>query len=160
MYPSQSNSIFTSGRFYSMGFYCLIGSACLLIAGCSRYSVSVNDRSIYTPPTVIQESLISDARLSACVQQAIEDQIVRQPTDLKRLDCDYAGISSLEGLSGYSRIEQLSLSHNNITNIDELLRLTYLREVDLSENPELVCENLASLRSSGAERIYSNLECD
>lgn len=152
-YRCQSKGAYTSAFFRSLVF------CCLAIAGCARYSVSVNDRPVYTPPKILEESLIEDTALSTCVQQTIEDHTVRKITDLKWLDCDYAAISSLQGLSNYSRIERLSLRHNSISNIDELLRLTHLIQVDLSENPELTCDHLTSLQSAGIETINSSLQC-
>jgi Leucine-rich repeat (LRR) protein len=83
------------------------------------------------------------------------------------LDCSFAGIESLEGLSIFTGLKALRLSANQVRNLVELSKiatlealylddnqiidpvplygLTGLRELDLSGNPNLQCPKPGNL---------------
>ncbi len=141
-----------------------------LIAGCKTYSVSVNNKVVYTPPSLFKDFAIADAHLRSCVEQTILDNQITKAEDLKQLNCSHAGIDSLAGLERFYGIEQLNLAENalqsinpitnfsklkvlilrknNLTSAEPLLHLLALREVDVSENAKLVCGDLKQVAAN------------
>lgn len=141
-----------------------------LIAGCKTYSVSVNNKVVYTPPSLFKDFTIADAHLRACVEQTILDNQITKAEDLKQLNCSHAGISSLAGLEKFYAIEQLNLAENslqsivsitnfsklkvlilrknNLTSAEPLLHLLALREVDISDNAKLACSDLKQVATN------------
>ena len=139
----------------------------LLLAACSNYDFTVNDRVIYTPDPLFTDFDIPDPALRECIREAINFNKVTVASELSALECTNAGIDSLAGLATFTQIEQLTLSSNNIKDISELAALTVLQvlyldnnrvvdavplyqlpaltRVDLSANPELRCPASGSL---------------
>lgn len=134
------------------------------LLSCNNYSVSLNDKVVYTPPELFKDFIIADTHLSDCVTQTILDNHITKAEQLKQLNCSHAGISNLAGLEKFSAIEQLNLAENaitsinalsnlaqlqvlilrknNVTNAEPLLHLLHLRELDISENEKLGCGEL------------------
>jgi len=149
---------------------CMLALASLSV-GCG-YAVSVNERVVYTPPSLFTDYKIADAVLAACVEQSIVDSNASKASDLKRLNCSSAGIESLAGLRVFSGIEELNLAENRLTDVSELgtlsqlkvlllnsntiasaaplLTLLKLERVDLTGNPSLPCNDLAQLQRNYA----------
>ena len=150
---------------YSKSLYTIGGLFLVtLIAGCKSYSVSLNDKVVYTPPSLFKDFAITDAHLRACVEQTIIDNRITKAEDLKQLNCSHAGIASLAGLEKFYSIEQLNLSENalksiaqlstfsqlkvlilrknNLTNAEPLLHMLALQELDISENVKLSCGDI------------------
>ena len=141
-----------------------------MIAGCKTYSVSLNNKVVYTPAPLFKDFVIDDAHLRTCVEQTINDEKITKADDLKQLNCSHAGISSLAGLEKFHQIEQLNLAENvlqsiaplsnfsqlrvlilrknNLTSAEPLLHLLALREVDISENAKLGCSDLKQLTAN------------
>ena len=139
----------------------------LALVGCRNYSVSVNDNVVYTPLPLFKDFTIADERLHNCVEQTIIDNKIPKASDLKQLSCSNAGISNLTGLEIFSAIEELNLAENaiiqieplsklaqirvlilrknNIKNAASLLHLLHLRELDISENGKLACNDIQQL---------------
>ncbi len=142
-------------------------TACLLaasLASCKNYSISFNNKTVYTPPPLFKDFAIADLHLHNCVAQTIADQHITKAEDLKQLNCSHAGISSLTGLEKFYAIEQLNLSENalqsiaaltnfsalqvlilrknNLTNAEPILHMLALRELDLSGNAALTCGDI------------------
>lgn len=137
------------------------------LMGCNNYSVSLNDKVVYTPPELFKDFVIADTHLSDCVTQTILDNHITKAEDLKQLNCSHAGINNLTGLEKFSAIEQLNLAENTITSVsslsnlaqlkvlilrknnlttaEPLLHLLHLHELDISENEKLVCGELKQL---------------
>ena len=111
-----------------------------LLAACSRYSVSVNDREVYAPETLFTNYQLADGALGACVDQHLRTLQANSADDLAVLNCSNAGIRSVEGLEVFSRIEQLSLADNELVEIDSLLQLIHVEYLDLRGNSGLECE--------------------
>lgn len=118
---------------------------CLSLSGCSRYSFEVNNNQIYTPPPIYTDYSLDDKGLEGCILQVIEDNEITKATDLTQLKCSYAGVLSLNEISQFSRIEQLSLKGNPIVDGSELLKLTYLTFLDISETKILDCQLINQL---------------
>ncbi len=154
--------IFSAGLgLLPLGWAAALAIAPLLLTGCESYDVTLNDKLVYGPARLFRHFEIPDVALHDCVSQAIADQGVTQPQDLKTLNCSSAGIKDLEGLSVFPGIRQLKLSDNQIRNLVvleqlaglqalwldnnavvdpvPLARLTQLARVDLSGNPGLQC---------------------
>ncbi len=136
----------------------------VMIAGCKSYSVSLNNKLVYTPPSLFKDFAIADTKLRACVEQTIIDNHITKAEDLKQLNCSHAGIESLAGLEKFYSIEQLNLSENalqsiaqlsnfsqlrvlilrknNLTSAEPVLHMLALQELDISENAKLACGDL------------------
>ena len=149
-----SKSLFTIGGLFLVA----------LIAGCKSYSVSVNNKMVYTPASLYKDFVIADAHLRACVEQTIIDKHITKAEDLKQLNCSHAGVASLAGLEKFYSIEQLNLSENalqsiaqlsnfsqlkvlilrknNLTSAEPLLHMLALQELDISDNTTLACGDI------------------
>jgi Leucine-rich repeat (LRR) protein len=160
----QSKLLFIQTK-YLWVFCALIIS--LFVSSCKNYSVSVNEKVVYTPPSIFKDFQIADQQLFDCVQQTIYDLHITRAEDLTQLNCSNAGIKSLLGLDKFfalkelnladnkiadiavignmGRLEVLKLSGNQIKNPAPLLHLLHLKNLDMQENPSMVCKDLAQL---------------
>ena len=138
-----------------------VSLACLWLASCAGYDLTVNDQLVYSPPGQFADFQVGDTALRDCLTQAIADQGVTAAEELSALNCSHAGIGSLDGLATFAGLTHLKLSSNRILNLLELQRLQRLqvlhldgnrvvdhvpiyslralRELDLSANPGLQC---------------------
>ena len=151
---------------YSLGC-CLVFS----FVGCQKYSVSLNDKVIYTPPSIFKDYALADAQLQACVEQTIIDLQATSPAQITQLNCSNAGIKSLAGLEKFYALKALNLADNQLTQIDELGKLGRLEILVLSNNrindatPLLALLHLKELRlnnnpladCSAIQQIHANL---
>jgi len=157
MYSKRVAHIFT--------LFCIVS-----LASCKNYSVSLNDKVVYTPPSLFTNFAINDERLRTCVEQTIIDKHITKAEELTLLNCSNAGITSLAGLEIFTAIEQLNLNENaltsisqlsnltqlkvltlqknNLTNAEPLLHLLHLVSLDISENKNLNCRDLHQLVSN------------
>jgi hypothetical protein len=142
----------------------------LLTTGCKNYSVSVNEKVVYTPPSIFKDYQITDAQLHDCVEQTIYDLHITSAEDLTRLNCSNAGIKSLAGLDKFfalkelnlagnqladiseigqlGRLEKLVLTNNNIKNPAPLLHLLHLTQLHLDKNPQMTCKDFQQLQQN------------
>ena len=147
--------------------YGLIGVALLVLGACQEYDFKVNDKIVYAPTPLFRDYTIPDTGLSDCLKQAINDGTVTAASQLIGLDCSFAGIESLEGLSVFTGLRALRLSANQVRNLVELSNmmalealylddnkiidpvplygLAKLRELNLSGNPNLQCPKPGNL---------------
>ncbi len=123
----------------------LLSALCLLITACERYTWTVNEQPVYNPPSLFKNQRISDSALADCVDQVIIDQHITKASQLTLLNCSYAGIASVDGLTIFSGLKHLDLSGNTLNEIKPLLYLPYLDTVNLEENPALSCTDAALL---------------
>lgn len=144
-----------------------------LLTACG-YAVSVNERVVYTPPTLFTDYRLDDRVLHTCVEQSIIDQGVSEAAALRRLDCSHAGIRSLAGIEIFTGIEELNLAENELKDVAPLaslsrlklvllnknqlesaaplLALLHLERLELRDNPSLACGDLAQLQSNYADQ--------
>ncbi|WP_039918340.1 leucine-rich repeat domain-containing protein [Cellvibrio mixtus] len=142
-----------------------IGSA--FLTACNNYSVSVNDKTVYTPAPLFKDYQLADAKLKDCVEQTISDLNVTKADDLIRLNCSDAGITSVAGLDKFFALAELNLANNQLSDINELgnlgrlevlvlnnnqiknpaplLSLLHLQTLDLTKNPNMACKDLYQL---------------
>lgn len=145
--------------------FTLVCSAVLI--GCKSYSVSVNDKTVYTPAPLFKNYQIADEKLNTCVEQTIADLNITKAEELIRLNCSNAGITSVTGLDKFfalaelnlasnqlsdisalgnlGRLEVLVLTNNQIKNPAPLLSLLHLQTLDLTGNPNMACKDLYQL---------------
>jgi hypothetical protein len=148
-------------------FTTIIFSACLF--GCKNYSVSVNDKTVYTPAPLFDNYALADSKLKDCVEQIIHDSHITKAEELTRLNCSNAGINSIDGLEKFFALIELNLANNRLTDISSiaklgrlevlvlknnqiknpapLLNLLHLQSLDVSQNP-MSCKDLYQLRNS------------
>ncbi len=147
--------------------YCFVGPAFLVLSACQDYDFKVNDKIVYAPTPLFRNYTMPDTGLNDCLKQAINDGAITAAPQLISLDCSFAGIESLEGLSIFTGLKALRLSANQVRNLVELSKMTTLealylddnkiidpvplyglaelRELDLSGNPNLQCPKSGSL---------------
>lgn len=117
------------------------------IASCQRYAVTLNNQPVYSPAPLYKGYKIADEGLAACVKQAIADQKVTEQTALSTLSCTFAGVKDLSGIAVFSKLRSINLSNNQLASIQPLLFMAELSTVNLNENPNVVCEDVASLET-------------
>lgn len=149
-----------------------IFASCLI--GCKNYSVSLNDKTVYTPAPLFTDYQIADAKLNDCVEQTIYDLHITTAADLTRLNCSNAGIKSLIGLDKFFALTELNLANNNLSDISEianlgrlevlllntnaikqaspLLHLLHLQQLDMSGNSSVDCKDLYQLADNLREQ--------
>ena len=163
-----------STLFPAVGFLLFITFVFItLLSGCSRYSVSINDNTVYSPPGIFTDFSLSDKNLQDCIDDTIADEHLTKPEQLARLFCTNRAIYSLEGLEIFDGIQYLGLADNQLKSITELASLTDLEQVNLSgnsivdaaplvrlqqlnyvdftNNPALDCSSLQKLLTKGVE---------
>lgn len=122
----------------AVGFFMPVVGFSMLVAilsGCSRYSVSINDNTVYSPPGVFTDFSLSDQNLQDCVDDTIADEHLTKPEQLVRLFCTNRAIYSLKGLEIFDGIQYLGLEENQLKSIAELTSLPKLKQVNLAGNP-------------------------
>ena len=131
----------------------------LALLSCERYQVTLNEREIYTPPILFSDFQILDPALSTCVTQAISDQKINKPQDLKFLNCTYAAITQLDGLERFTNLVTINFSNNKLTDIKPLMFFGDLKRLDLRENSGLSCKDLRSLETLLAADLLRPQSC-
>jgi hypothetical protein len=126
-------------------FVFFICSCCAFLNGCGRYDVTVNQQPVYQPKPLPALLTITDANLAVCVEQTMRDRQIVQADDLTQLACSYGGIENLAGMEQFSKLQQLDLSHNMLSRVEELFKLPRLRDLRLEGNPDLSCADLNTL---------------
>ena len=119
--------------------------AMLALSACDRYQVTLNEREIYTPAVLFNDFQILDPALRVCVTQAISDQRISRPQDLELLNCAYAGITQLDGLERFTKLETVNFANNKLLDIRPLMFFGDLKRLDLRGNRGLSCKDLLSL---------------
>jgi Leucine-rich repeat (LRR) protein len=114
--------------------YCFVGLAFSLLCACHGYDVKVNDRVVYSPTPLFRDFTTPDPGLKNCIERAINDDVISAPEQLTALDCSFAGIENLDGLSTFTELKVLRLSANKVRNLVELNKIVTLEEVYLDDN--------------------------
>jgi Leucine-rich repeat (LRR) protein len=138
--------------------YLSLGVVIISCGACSNYNVLLNDNALYRPPTLYLNFSVADSQLENCLVQHIEDGEIKSPRELIQVNCSYAGITNLDGLVQFSRIETLSLKGNPLKNIEPLFQMVNLRLLDVSES-DLGCENISRLKDLPLDQVISSGNC-
>ena len=158
MPPSSIGGILLSIRGLCRGLAAL---SLALLSACENYDYTVNERVVYTTRPLLVDFEVADAALRDCLEQTIADRGISTVSQLTELNCSNAGIADLAGLGQFRGLLYLRLSANAVRNLVELeslqalqelylddnrvvdpvplYRLSELRFVDLSKNPDLQC---------------------
>lgn len=131
----------------------------LALLSCDRYQVTLNEREIYTPAILFSDFQILDPALRICVTQAISDQKISRPQDLKLLNCTYAAITRLDGLERFTKLETINFANNKLVNIKPLMFFGDLKRLDLRGNSGLSCKDLLSLEILLAAELLKPQSC-
>lgn len=135
-----------------------LGLAVIFCAACSNYNLLFNDRALYSPSSLYLKFSMADSNLESCLVQHVEDNRITSPRELIQVNCSYAGISNLEGLIQFSRIETLSLKGNPLKNIEPLFQLANLSLLDVSDT-DLSCSDLQRLEDLPLDQVISSDDC-
>jgi len=114
--------------------YCFLAPAFFLLCACQGYDFKVNDKIVYAPNPLLRNFTVADPGLNSCLEQAINDGAITAPEQLTTLDCSFAGIESLDGLSTFTALTALRLSANKLRNLVELNKIVTLQELYLDDN--------------------------
>jgi len=146
-----------------INFNLLASTLVLLLSACSnQFVVSVNEQSIYDPEGRLILSEVADADLQGCINLALQQQNLSDPTELTVLSCANSEISNLDRVSELTRLRFIDLGNNNLTNITPLEDLPVLSGVNLLNNlitdigPLFNMPNLSSVNLEGNNRIPCN----
>jgi Leucine-rich repeat (LRR) protein len=115
-------------------FYFVLIPALLSLSACQGYDFTVNDKVVYAPQPLFSDFTAPDPGLESCLKQAINDGVITQADQLTSLDCSFAGIESLQGLSQFTGLVTLRLSANKVRNLVEIGKLVTLEELYLDDN--------------------------
>ena len=117
----------------------------LTLGGCSRYSVSINENVVYTPPGLLAGYVIDDNAFASCIRAIITEQTLTKTEQLTRLICPAGSIESLKGIEQFSNLEYVGLADNQVSSIHELKALKALQQVNMSNNRVIDFSPLRSL---------------
>lgn len=134
----------------------------LLLPGCADYTWTFNERVVYEPDKLLSDIKVSDPALKLCLQQTIEDQQLRHSDELKTFSCTNAGVKTVQGLEHFARLERIDLDDNAITDVTPLtllpdLEVLHLRNNSLQSVAPLICAiKLREVALSGNNRLDCN----
>ena len=131
---------------YMPGKSGLLPAFVLLLTACKGpYTVTLNDRVLYTPNPDASEKLLSDPNLQGCLNQILLSSTNKDPQAVTLMACPNAGIQSLRGIENLPNMEQLDLSDNAINDLGPLVNLKKLRVLSLRNNGIRNISQLSSL---------------
>ncbi len=134
----------------------------LLLTTCARkYSVSVNQNTVYDPRGRITDVRFPDPGLQACVNMRIQQQQLESVEKITVLTCPSLEIRSLDGLQAVTNLEFLDVTDNRLTYLTDLRTLNNLRSVTASGNPLIDISALFGLPALNAAVFNntSNIPC-
>lgn len=140
---------------------CFVSAAIILLCACQGYDFRVNDKIVYSPTPLFSDFTTEDEALTGCLEQAINDGAITAADQLIALDCSFAGIENLEGLSTFTSLIALRLSANKVRNLLEISKLVTLEQLYLDDNQIIDPVPLYPLRALLYVDLSSNpaLQC-
>ena len=152
-----------------------------LVAGCTGYTYTVNERTVFEKPKLFSEYEIADEGLRTCVEQAINDGAITSAEALENLNCSSAGITSLQGIEVFSKLRGIGIDDNAVSDLSPLYTLEKLeflqardnslesldtrlcqgsaKRIALAGNDKLACADILTLRACGATIIDQPAHC-
>ena len=103
-----------------------------LLTGCAKYSVAVNDNTVYTPPPIFTAFSTPDRNLQRCIDATIKENHLTQAEQLKRLFCP--------------NVKQVNLAGNAIETLAPLANSKKLEQVLAAKNAKLECDSTVPLK--------------
>ena len=135
--------------------FCILTSC----SGYGSYQLTFNNQPVYTPPTIYNDFKVADQALQNCLTQTIIDQQITDIRNLRLLNCSYAGIENLDGLTHFKWLETINLSDNKISDIKPLMFLGQLQKVNLKGNNSLHCNDLDALEKFTPGQLVAPDNC-
>ena len=130
------------------------------ITGCNRqYVVTVNNQSVYDPRIPQGLLQLSDPDLQGCVNLALTQQNISNPSELGVLSCANANVTDLRGIEQFRNLRFLDLAANNISDLQPLASLSQLTGLSIPSNPLtdisplLEMENLTAVILTGNDQL-------
>jgi Leucine-rich repeat (LRR) protein len=141
--------------------YFFVGPAFFLLSACQGYDFKVNDKIVYAPTPLFNSFTTPDPGLNSCLEQVINDSAITSAQQLTAVDCSFAGIENLDGLSTFAGLTVLRLSSNKVRNLMEISKLETLEELYLDDNQIIDPVPLYQLRSLRHVELSGNpaLQC-
>lgn len=153
----------TSNRLiYKVFFYLRLPvwiiAAFLLVACSQQLAVSVNNQAVFDPKGRLPSSEAVNADLQGCINLAMRQQLVEQPSELSVLSCSNSQITVLGNIAQLTGLRFIDLGNNKITNITPLESLTNLGGLNLANNSIRDISALINLRSLVSVSLEGNNE--
>ena len=105
------------------------------LTACSQpLAISINNRAVYDPQGRLLENETLDADLQGCINLALRQQNLSNPSEITALSCANSEIQTLDNIGLLSRLRFLDVSGNQITNITPLEALPELSGINLANN--------------------------
>lgn len=106
------------------------------LGGCKNnpYTITFNEKVVYSPSEAIRNAVFKDPGLQACLNDVLNADPEQKMEELKLLACTDAEIRTLEGIDALPALEQLELSSNRIDNLSPLSSLRNLRILAIRDN--------------------------
>ena len=130
------------------------------ISGCNRqYMVTVNNQSVYDPRVPAGLLQLSDPDLQGCVNLALVQQNISNPSELGVLSCSNANVTDLRGIEQFRNLRFLDLAANNISDLQPLASLSQLSGLSIPFNPLtdisplLEMDNLTAVILTGNDQL-------
>lgn len=134
----------------------------LAVVSCSQqFAVSVNNQAVFDPNNRLPSGEALNADLQGCINLAMRQQDVTDPSQLTVLSCASSEIDSLVNIGQLLSLRFLDLSGNSISNITPLESLQLLGGLNLAGNQIMdiaVLFNLSSLVSVSLDG-NNNIPC-
>jgi Leucine-rich repeat (LRR) protein len=131
----------------------------ILLVGCSQQlAVSVNNQAVFDPQGRLPNSETVNADLQGCINLALRQQSVKQPSELSVLSCSNSQITALGNIGQLTELRFIDLGNNKITNITPLEKLTKLGGLNLANNQIKDISTLINLRSLVSVSLEGNNE--
>jgi len=130
-----------------------------MLVSCSNYQLTLNSKPIYTPPQIYTSFTVEDNALQNCLTQTLIDQNITDIRDLRIINCSYAGIENLSGLTHFKWLETINLSNNKLSDIKPLMFFGLLQKVNLEGNNSLPCADLKALENFISDRLVAPEVC-
>jgi Leucine-rich repeat (LRR) protein len=118
--------------------YCPLGTFCTTGGGrmdCATLDALETQLDIFVRPRMcnmpVANVTFADANLAACVADATAMMVNPGTFDVTRLSCDSRGITSLEGLQRFSRLEYLAVNFNPVQDLSPLNEIALLQELNV-----------------------------